>query len=88
MIRDEDVERIRRYLVDELIQDDEIDLAAGDAIFSSGLLDSFRVTQLMTFLEDTFGVRISVGDVVLDDFDTIERILALLDRLKAGNPAR
>lgn len=78
---------VRGYLLRELIRDDEIDLARDEAIFSSGLLDSFSVTQLICFLEDRFGVKISIADVTIEDFDTIGRMLVLLDRL-APNPSR
>jgi D-alanine--poly(phosphoribitol) ligase subunit 2 len=72
---------VRGYLLRELIRDDEIELARDEAIFSSGLLDSFSVTQLICFLEDRFAVKISIADVTLEDFDTIDRILVLLGRL-------
>lgn len=74
---------VRSYLLAELIRDDEIELARGEPIFSSGLLDSFSVTQLICFLEDRFGVKISIADVTIEDFDSLERILALLRRLGA-----
>lgn len=74
---------VRGYLQTELIRDDELDLARDEAIFSSGLLDSFSVTQLICFLEDHFGVKIAISDVTLEDFDTIDRILTLLWRLSA-----
>lgn len=74
---------VKAYLLAELIRDDDIDLARDEAIFSSGLLDSFSVTQLICFLEDHFGVKISIADVTIEDFDSLGRILALLRRLGA-----
>jgi acyl carrier protein len=74
---------VRRYLLQELIRDDELDLDRHEAIFSSGLLDSFSVTQLICFLEDQFGIKITISEVTLQDFDTIAKILDLVGRLQA-----
>jgi acyl carrier protein len=73
---------VRRYLLQELIRDEELDLGRDEAIFSSGLLDSFSVTQLICFLEDQFGIKIAISAVTLQDFDTIGRILELVERLE------
>jgi D-alanine--poly(phosphoribitol) ligase subunit 2 len=78
---------VRRYLLQELLRDEELDLDRDEAIFSSGLLDSFSVTQLICFLEDQFGIKIAISDVTLQDFDTIGKILALVGRLQAAASA-
>ena len=75
---------VRRYLLSELIRDDEIELERDEPIFSSGLLDSFSVTQLICHLEDTFAVKIAISEVTIQDFDTIGKILDLLRRLHAA----
>jgi len=72
---------VRGYLLRELIRDEDLDLERDEAIFSSGLLDSFSVTQLICFLEDRFAIKISISDVTIQDFDTIDRILDLIGRL-------
>ena len=76
-------EKIRHYLVKTLIRDDDIDLELEEPIFSSGLLDSFSVIQLMRYLEDEFEVRIEVSDVTIADFDTVKKIDALVAKLRA-----
>ena len=46
-------------------------------LFSSGIIDSFSMVDLIMFIEDTTGLRVHPADVTLDNFDSIERILAL-----------
>ena len=64
------------------------------ALFSSGLLDSFAVADLLVFLEEAEGYEIDPLEIVPENFDSVERILdnkhvrrklvdALLDRLIA-----
>ena len=79
----ERIDALRRYLVQELIRDPDIELAHDEAIFSSGLLDSFSVTRLITFLEDEYRVRVPIAQVTLQDFDTMDLILALVSRLES-----
>lgn len=58
------------------LQHDE--LGTSDPLFSSGLLDSFSMVQLVMFVEGEAGVRLNPEDITLDNFDTIGNILAFL----------
>jgi acyl carrier protein len=47
-----------------------------EALFSSGLVDSFAMVDLLLFLEKHTGARLGPEDVDVDNFDSIRRILA------------
>jgi acyl carrier protein len=47
-------------------------------LISSGLVDSLALLQLILFVEEEFGVVIRDGDVIVDNFETIRRIGALI----------
>lgn len=49
-------------------------------LFSSGLIDSFSMIDLITYLEAGTGRRISPADITLDNFDTLGRMIAYLGR--------
>jgi acyl carrier protein len=51
-------------------------------LFSSGIVDSFGVLELIAFLDDTFGVNIDPARHELAEFDTISKIAALVTRLQ------
>jgi acyl carrier protein len=51
-------------------------------LFSSGIVDSFGVLELIAFLEGTFGVNIDPARHDLSEFDTIAKIEALVERLQ------
>jgi len=55
------------------------------ALFSTGIVDSFGVLELMAFLEDTFGVDIDPARHELFEFDTPSKIAALIERLPKGS---
>ena len=52
------------------------------ALFSSGIIDSFGVLQLIAFLEDTFHVEIDTSRHELTDFDTVRKIESLVVSLQ------
>ncbi len=56
------------------------DVGNGEPLFSSGIVDSFALVTLMMHLEQQGGFRINPGDVTLDNFDTVDRIIAFCNR--------
>jgi acyl carrier protein len=70
------------YLRDELgVDTDEID--ADTPLFSSGVIDSFALVQLITYIEDRCQIRLDAADVSLENLDSINRILAMVERTAA-----
>ncbi len=45
-------------------------------LFSSGLVDSFAIVELLLFLEKHTGARLGAEDINLDNLDTVQHILA------------
>lgn len=54
-------------------------------LFSSGVIDSFSLVTLLAHIESTCGIRISSADVNLDNFDSISRIVAFVERMTSGS---
>ena len=50
-------------------------------LFSSGLIDSLNVMELVSFVEGAIGQSIAPAEIVLENFDSIERIAQLALRL-------
>jgi acyl carrier protein len=61
---------------------DVTDVDAETPLFSSQLVDSFALVNLMMFLERESGIRIAPADVNLDNMDTIGRMLRYVERVK------
>lgn len=77
-------ESLRRFLVGRL-QVDPVGLDDDTPLFSSGLVDSFGLVDLVAFIEAEAGVRVEPDHISLDHFDTLERILAYAsDAVLAG----
>jgi acyl carrier protein len=76
-------EGLRHFLSDELAIDTP-SLTSETLLFSSGLVDSFAFVSLLAYLEAEGDVQIEPTDVNLDNFDSIERILAYLHGAQAS----
>ena len=61
------------------VADVDVDPAPDESLFDSGTLDSFTLPDLVTGLEEEFGVAIPDSDLVPERFDTINKIEAYLD---------
>lgn len=73
-------EKIREILVDIR---PEYDFAGDENFIESGMLDSFDVLTLVTGLEEKFGVKIDGGDILPENFGSIEAIENLIVRSDA-----
>lgn len=74
-ITEEDIEQ---FLIDELNLD-EHDADRESMLFSTGILDSFSMIELISFLEKKSGVRIKPTEFTLENFDSIGRMLNFLE---------
>lgn len=45
-------------------------------LFSSGMIDSFAMVDLLTWLEKKTGARVNPADLSMDNLDSVARILA------------
>ena len=56
------------------------ELGMDDPLFSSGIVDSFGVLELIAFLEDTFHISIDTAHHELIEFDSVNKIVAQVQR--------
>jgi len=58
-------------------------IGAESPLFSTGVIDSFGVLELVAFIEREYGVDIDLSLHALEDFDTPAKIAALVRRLQS-----
>jgi acyl carrier protein len=75
-------DRLARFMIDELALP-EAEVSADALLFSSGVIDSFSLVSLLTYLETEGGVLIDPADVNLENFDSINRMLRYVERVAA-----
>ena len=60
------------------------DVGDSDPLFSSGLLDSFVMVDLIVFLEAEGNVALDPLDITLDNLDTVDSILTFVSGMEAN----
>lgn len=69
---------IADFIVQKILKQPKRVIQPGDALISSGLIDSFSLVDLALFVEDTFGVRIADSELNASTFDSIEQLSSLI----------
>jgi acyl carrier protein len=54
------------------------------SLFQSGVLDSFTLVDFVTLLESECNIKIDDSDLRPENFDTIARVEAFIDRMRAA----
>jgi acyl carrier protein len=79
-----DAETILEFIREEADLDDE-EVTADTSLFRDQLLDSMNLTALIAFLEETFSIRVKPMDIVFENLDTVNHMLAYIARKKTGD---
>ena len=67
-------ESISKFLKDQIGLDTS-SVTSDTALFTSNLLDSFSLVDLILFVESGTGTKIDPDDVRIENFDSISRII-------------
>ena len=79
-----DAETILEFIRDEAdLEEDEVD--AETSLFRGQLLDSMNLTALIAYLEEAFGIRVRPMDIVYENLDTVNHMVAFVERKKVGD---
>lgn len=62
--------------------DDSIQWEKEQGLIDRGLLDSFGVIALVSELEDSFSIEIEAGEMVPENFNSVEAISDMVQRLQ------
>lgn len=63
---------------------EEVDFERQTALVDDGVLDSLDITVLVAEMEDSFGITLPLGEIEPENFNTVEDMLALLERRRAA----
>jgi len=72
-------DKIIKYIQDEFITDDSI-LTPETKLISSGIIDSFSLVSLQSFIEREFGKRIPNPKMTVENCDTVVKLIDLINQ--------
>lgn len=66
---------IRNFIVENfLFGDSEVPLAEEDSLLQKGLIDSTGILEVVSFLEEKFGIAVEDDELVPENLDSIRAI--------------
>ena len=71
------------YIGDELLGGAR-DLDANTPLLAHGVIDSLSTVSVITFIRERFGVEVPNEAVIVNNFETVTAIAAMVDRLVRG----
>ena len=77
-------ERVRRFILEEILEVDERAELPSDVPLLSGLLDSFGLVSLLAFVEETYDITIQHAEVVHENFGSVEDVANFVERKQAA----
>lgn len=72
-------EQIRQFVRDSFLVDD---FADEDSFLGRGLIDSLGILQLVSFVEASYGLVVPDSDLTPDNFDSVAKLAAYVERRK------
>jgi acyl carrier protein len=82
------LDKIREFVIDNYLFGEEGKLGNSDSFMDSGIIDSTGILELVRFLEASFGVKVSDEDLIPDNLDSIEKIVAFVQAKQASTVAK
>lgn len=76
---------LKSFIQNELAVGRGKELQPEDDLFTSGILDSLGILQLVLFIEEQFSVQVPDEDVVFENFHSLNAISEYLERRKIEN---
>ncbi len=77
--------KLREFIIDTfLFGEGGDDLGDDDSRLERGIIDSTGVLEMTAFLEDDFAVKVSDEELVPDNFDSIGKLAAFVERKQKG----
>ncbi len=75
-------EELIEYIMKEFVEDPDEEIEETTPLISSGLIDSLSVVSLVAFIDKKFGVKIPDEKGTVDNFETVNKIIEVINEFK------
>ncbi|MBN1817376.1 MAG: acyl carrier protein [Sedimentisphaerales bacterium] len=73
-------EEIRNFIVNTFLFGEEGDLQDSTSFLECGIIDSTGILELVTFLEEQYGIKIQDDELVPENLDSLQNVSAFLEK--------
>jgi acyl carrier protein len=75
---------VRRFLLDTIVMAGDVEIGDETSFMDDHILDSTGFIELITFVEETFGVTVDDEEMLPENFDSLRNIDDYLARKRAA----
>lgn len=80
-------EQLKDYIARNLLfSDNGFKYDDDDSFLEEGIVDSIGVLELVAFVDESFGVEVEDHEVTPDNFDSVNKLAAYVQRKQTSNP--
>ena len=73
---------IETFILNDLLSGSRDRLDPDESLISTGVIDSLGMLRLISFLEESFNIKVNDGDVLDTNFDSLNKIAAFVEKQK------
>lgn len=73
-------EKLINFIRHEFLDDPDMELDINTRLISSGLVDSFSLVSLQTFIQKEFGKMIPAPRITAESFDTVAQMVKIIEQ--------
>lgn len=78
---------VRKFIIESFLFGDDSSLKTDTSFIENGIIDSTGVLELITYIEENYGIRVEDHEIVPENLDSIRRVVEFLGRKLNGRCA-
>ena len=71
-------DKIRSYIVENFLFGDDKGLNNATSFLESGIIDSTGILELISFIEETFSMKVTDDELVPENLDSIDNLVTFI----------
>jgi len=79
-------DKIREFVITDFLFGDGASLKDDTSFLETGIVDSTGILELITFLEQTFGIKVNPEEALPENLDSVAKAAAFVQRKLAAQP--
>ena len=78
-------QQVRTFIIQNYLFGRDDGLLNGQSFVESGIIDSTGILELVAFLQNTYGIKITDEELIPENLDSVNKILEFLKSKAAGD---
>jgi acyl carrier protein len=73
-------DKLIEFIKHEFLTDDDVEITENTKLISSGMIDSFSLVSLQSYIAKEFGKKIPAPRITAESFDTVKQMITIIDQ--------